>query len=230
MQTMLRAQLGGANAARTFLAQALLPGATEGASAGRGAAADDEEREGGGKRKVAAAGAGGAPSGSATTTKPAYDPRKLVRTNAGSGRGGPMAAGELDKYVHRASASSALDTTNAGAGGLDVSGCSRARGTVESEPMLAQDGDTPAQSQADGSEGGRKGGGSSGDGGCGAIATALWTCGSQRSVSRLAAPRPWLVCELTSIQSLLRRVTANVSRGLHSLFAQHAYVGMVDRR
>ena len=55
-------------------------------------------------------------------------------------------------------------------------------------------------------------------------------CASKRHVRPSATQRPWVSCELTSIQSLLRRVTAHVSRGLQALYAGHVYCGLVDRR
>ena len=64
----------------------------------------------------------------------------------------------------------------------------------------------------------------------GSLALQPWACASKRTVRPAAEQRPWIACELTSIQALLRRVTAHVNRGLASLFGQHTFVGVVDRR
>ena len=57
-----------------------------------------------------------------------------------------------------------------------------------------------------------------------------WACASKRTVRPAAVQRPWVSCELTSIHGLLRKVTAHLNRTLHALWAQHTFVGIVDRR
>lgn len=285
VQSCLKERLVNANTSRTFLTQAVLPGMIAGASDGTGssAAGVDAGRGGSGSK------GGGFAAAAAAAAKPAYDPRKLVRTHATG-----MVAGELDKYVLRPSASAGSgnvsggnDATNgtaqAGSGGggtcvddrccngRDGRGIEGARGgevgvgvkrqrtatgpgtspgaadpntpdeesaPVRSRPMPTNECSsssssggligTGAGSQPTGSTAEDAGAGDSA--GSGALAVPQCGVGSQRHVGRLGVSRPWVTCELTSIHSLLRKVTAQVSRGLQALFSQHTYVGLVDRR
>ena len=229
VQALVRDKLVGANAQRTFLAQAVLPGMVAGAQDGTGASASASGGAGSSARAsstgATASSASSAPAGASTVngrpSKPAPDPRKLVRTGTG------MAAGELDKYIHRPSAdASAIPSsapTAAPAPAAEVG-----RGKRRREEHAAASSSTAALSV--GSPSGDEDGVSSAAPPTGSLAVPQWSSGSQRSVPRANEPREWVPCQLTSVQNLLRRVTAQLSRGLQALFAQHTYVGVADRR
>ena len=240
VQTMLRELLAGANGARTFLAQAVLPGAVAGANAGTSRAGGASDA--GGTCGAADASAGPRPASKAATGP---DPRKLVRTNT------TMTAGELDKYVRRpsdaaSSSGHAGGSQPAGPGGTQPvrnkeSAQESAHGGSQGEHRGDSKGARGAEAEASGQ------GLASGkrrrnediappepSSACGETRETLIlqpnACAAKRHVHPAAQQRPWVSCELTSIHALLRRVTAHLSRGLHALFSQHTFVGIVDRR
>ena len=238
VQSLVREKLVGANAQRTFLAQAVLPGMVAGAKDGTGPSASGGggASSGGGGRgdQAAAASSSPAPAGggmAGRSAKPAADPRKQVRTG-GTG----MAAGELDKYVLRPSAAASAGDGGGGGGGggngkrrrdEEEGVASPAAGTASGSSASIAAGSAAA---ADGADDGDVGSGPADAGASAVLAVPQWIPGGQRSVPRASEGREWTPCMLTSIQNLLRRVTAQLSRGLQALFTQHTYVGSVDRR
>ena len=254
VQGLVKEKLIGANASRTFLAQAVLPGMVNGARDGTGSAEKDADASGSGDAAAAAAadddatgrgarsggggssgGGGGGGGGSSSTkpAKPAYDPRKLVRTG-----GGGMAAGELDKYIERTADWAGASRAQAPAAAAAAAPGKRRR---DDEPPASPPG--AHDEEAHGPAGAAaivpfEAGEEEEDDDAGpaaALVVPQWSCGAQRIVKRAgpassAGERRWAPCELTSIHNLLRRVTAQLSRGLHALFSQHTYVGVVDRR
>ncbi len=245
VQTMLRERLAGANGARTFLAQAVLPGAVAGANAGT-SRADGTVGASGGVEAATAAAAGAAgkqlatakASGKATA---APDPRKLVRTNT------TMAAGELDKYVCRPS-DAASNSSHPGRKPVALTGSQESTldGTDDGSYNGSRGGSrsggecgTSVDTDAGGVVSGKRRRDASDDApdalsACDGVPTMLalqpHACAAKRQVRPAAQQRPWVSCELTSIHALLRRVTAHLSRGLQAVFSQHTFVGVVDRR
>ena len=57
-----------------------------------------------------------------------------------------------------------------------------------------------------------------------------WASGSKRAVGRASAARPFVPCELTSIHTLLRRETTNLSRGLQVRANEHTTLCPCGRR
>lgn len=231
VQTMLRELLAGANGARTFLAQAVLPGAVAGANAGTSRAGGAGDA--GGTCSAADASAGPRPASKAAAGP---DPRKLVRTNT------TMTAGELDKYVRRPSDAA---SSSGHAGGSQPAGPGGKKGSAQesdqgenrggSKGAMGAEAEASGQGLASGKRRRNEGIGVSEPSGTGgdpreALVLQPNACAAKRHVSPAAQQRPWVSCELTSIHALLRRVTAHLSRGLHALFSQHTFVGIVDRR
>ena len=213
----------------------MLPGAVAGANAGTSRAGGASDS--GGTCGAADASAGPRPASKAATGP---DPRKLVRTNT------TMTAGELDKYVRRpsdaaSSSGHAGGSQPAGPGGNKESAAESAHGGSQGQHRGGSMGARGAEAEASGqglASGKRRRNEAIAppepSSACGKTRETLIlqpnACAAKRHVHPAAQQRPWVSCELTSIHALLRRVTAHLSRGLHALFSQHTFVGIVDRR
>jgi len=186
VQQFARDALISENTSRTFFTQALLPGLEVTAPVSSG-----EDR-----------------AQAAGNSKPAYDPRKVVRNHSG------MSAGELDKYICRPSSTASASSGSAPRGGNEGSarrgqsgGGKRSRPEAEAQHAVAEG--AVARSDV-------------------ALCVQPSSCGSKRVTSASSSDRTWVPCELTSVQTLLRRVTQQSNRALTAVFSQHVYVGRVD--